>query len=130
MRVQRVKKMAQAGFTLVELIVVIVILGILAAVAIPKLTTTSDSAYISVQDATLGALKSAWSIAYAKKKGSPTITEITGEMTDPTCTPSTASISCANVFQKDGTTLAVFGVTADSNGVVTSPSLIVAPTTR
>lgn len=37
--------MKRAGFTMIELIFVIVILGILAAVAIPKLSATRDDAY-------------------------------------------------------------------------------------
>ena len=46
--------MKRAGFTMIELIFVIVILGILAAVAIPKLAATRDDAKASTLLTSLG----------------------------------------------------------------------------
>jgi MSHA pilin protein MshA len=54
-----VRKQAQAGFTLIELIVVIVILGILAATALPRMFDMSGQARIAKMQAALGAMKAA-----------------------------------------------------------------------
>ena len=50
-------KMSQAGFTLIELIAVMVILGILAAVIIPRISTLTSGAYESNVRSMYGVIK-------------------------------------------------------------------------
>lgn len=55
----------QSGFTLIELVMVIVILGILSAFALPRFADLGKDAREASLDGLVGALKSAASIAHA-----------------------------------------------------------------
>jgi MSHA pilin protein MshA len=89
------KRMLQQGFTLIELVVVIVILGILAAVAIPQFTDLSTAAKQAVGQASCGALQTTAVMLFASTKVNSTAATIAGattttggSFTAPACTGS------------------------------------------
>jgi MSHA pilin protein MshA len=72
----------QQGFTLVELVVVIVILGILAAVAIPRYMTYTADARIAALNGVSGAVRSSVGLTQARYVATGNVTATTVTLAD------------------------------------------------
>ncbi len=81
MRTHRLSRLIQAGFTLIELIIVIVIIGIMAAVAIPQYNDLTTEARQGVLKGVAGSIASAAATNYALRSGG-----LTGAGAITTCT--------------------------------------------
>ncbi len=64
------KRNGKAGFTLIELMIVVAIIGILAAIAIPKFAELIRKSGEGASKGNLGAIRSALSIYYGDLEGS------------------------------------------------------------
>lgn len=65
------RRRLQYGFTLVELLIVVVILGVLAAIALPQFSASTDDSKVAALDASLNNLRTAVELYYQQHGSYP-----------------------------------------------------------
>src|SRR5881392_4239723 len=99
--------MNRKGFTLIELVIVVVIIGILAAIAIPKFANTKGKAYLASMKSDLRNLVTAEEAYFADSVKYST--KVTSKVGGVACTPAAGDVSWCPTTGNNLVTLVING---------------------